>query len=113
GQPPSPPHTGFAARKLTDGIVDALRLATAARPDIALERPGVRVHAHAQGSAITVSLDLSGESLHRRGYRGAGGEAPLKENVAAGVLLRAGWPELAARGGGVLGPVFGWWSLWM
>src|SRR5438132_913902 len=98
GRHPAITHTHFGALKLKDGIVDALRLATGARPDIALERPGVRVHAHAQGSAITVSLDLSGESLHRRGYRGAGGEAPLKENVAAGVLLRAGWPELAARG---------------
>src|SRR6184192_3606993 len=89
GRHPAITHTHFGALKLKDGIVDALRLATGARPDIALERPGVRVHAHAQGSAITVSLDLSGESLHRRGYRGAGGEAPLKENVAAGVLLRA------------------------
>ena len=45
-----------------------------------------------------VSLDLSGESLHRRGYRGAAGEAPLKENVAAGVLLRSGWADLASGG---------------
>jgi len=107
GRHPTITHTHFGALKLKDGIVDALRLATGARPDIALERPGVRVHAHAQGSAITVSLDLSGESLHRRGYRGAGGEAPLKENVAAGVLLRAGWPELAARGGELLDPLCG------
>ncbi|TLY86898.1 MAG: bifunctional 23S rRNA (guanine(2069)-N(7))-methyltransferase RlmK/23S rRNA (guanine(2445)-N(2))-methyltransferase RlmL, partial [Gammaproteobacteria bacterium] len=107
GRHPAITHTHFGALKLKDGIVDALRLATGARPDIALERPGVRVHAHAQGSAITVSLDLSGESLHRRGYRGAGGEAPLKENVAAGVLLRAGWPELAARGGELLDPLCG------
>jgi 23S rRNA (guanine2445-N2)-methyltransferase / 23S rRNA (guanine2069-N7)-methyltransferase len=67
----------------------------------------VRVHAHAQGTRITVSLDLSGDSLHRRGYRGAAGEAPLKENVAAGVLMRAGWPELASQGAPFLDPMCG------
>ena len=57
--------------------------------------------------ASPLSLDLSGESLHRRGYRGAAGEAPLKENVAAGMLLRAGWPELAAGGAEFLDPLCG------
>jgi 23S rRNA (guanine2445-N2)-methyltransferase / 23S rRNA (guanine2069-N7)-methyltransferase len=52
-------------------------------------------------------LDLSGESLHRRGYRGAAGEAPLKENVAAGVLMRAGWAEMAAQGAAFLDPMCG------
>src|SRR4029077_10604193 len=107
GRHPTITHSHFGALKLKDGIVDALRLATGERPDIALERPGVRVHAHAQGNAITVSLDLSGESLHRRAYRGTGGEAPLKENVAAGVLLRAGWPELVSRGAELLDPLCG------
>jgi 23S rRNA (guanine2445-N2)-methyltransferase / 23S rRNA (guanine2069-N7)-methyltransferase len=65
------------------------------------------VHAHAHGTSITLSIDLSGESLHRRGYRGAAGEAPLKENVAAGVLMRAGWPELAAAGAQFLDPMCG------
>ena len=107
GRHPSMTHTQFGALKLKDGIVDALRLATGARPDVALERPGVRVHAHAHGSAVTVSIDLSGESLHRRAYRGAAGEAPLKENVAAGVLLRAAWPALAVRGAEFLDPLCG------
>jgi 23S rRNA (guanine2445-N2)-methyltransferase / 23S rRNA (guanine2069-N7)-methyltransferase len=62
---------------------------------VARERPDVRVHAHAHGTHITLSIDLSGESLHRRGYRTAAGDAPLKENVAAGVLLRAGWGSMA------------------
>ena len=96
GQHPSITHTHFGALKLKDAIVDSVRDARAWRPSVELERPSVRVHAHAHGTNITVSLDLSGESLHRRGYRGAAGEAPLKENVAAGVLLRAGWPEMAA-----------------
>ncbi len=107
GRHPSITHTHFGALKLKDGIVDSLRAASGARPDIALERPDVRVHAHAHGRHITVSLDLSGESLHRRGYRGAGGEAPLKENVAAGVLLRTQWPQLAAANAELLDPLCG------
>jgi len=107
GRHPTITHTHFGALKLKDGIVDAMRLATDARPDVALERPDVRVHAHAHGTAITVSIDLSGESLHRRAYRGAAGEAPLKENVAAGVLMRAGWLELAAQGAEFLDPMCG------
>jgi 23S rRNA (guanine2445-N2)-methyltransferase / 23S rRNA (guanine2069-N7)-methyltransferase len=107
GRHPSITHSHFGALKLKDGIVDALRLATGARPDIVLDRPDVRVHAHAHGTDITVSIDLSGDSLHRRGYRGGTGEAPLKENVAAGVLLRSQWPELAAQGAQFLDPLCG------
>ena len=107
GKHPAITHTHFGALKLKDAIVDSLRDAVGYRPDVSLEQPSVRVHAHANRSKITVSLDLSGESLHRRGYRGAGGEAPLKENVAAGVLIRAGWPDLAASGAEFLDPMCG------
>ena len=107
GKHPTITHSHFGALKLKDAIVDSLRDATGARPDIALDRPSVRVHAHAHGTTITFSIDLSGESLHRRGYRGAAGEAPLKENVAAGMLLRAGWPGLAAAGAQFLDPMCG------
>jgi len=107
GKHPTITHSHFGALKLKDAIVDALRDATGDRPDIVLDRPGVRVHAHAHGEQITLSLDLSGESLHRRGYRGAAGEAPLKENVAAGMLMRSGWPELAAAGAEFLDPMCG------
>ena len=107
GRHPAITHTHFGALKLKDGIVDALREATGSRPDIALERPDVRVHAHAHGTRLTVAIDLAGESLHRRGYRGAAGEAPLKENVAAGMLLRAGWEALAAQGAEFLDPLCG------
>jgi 23S rRNA (guanine2445-N2)-methyltransferase / 23S rRNA (guanine2069-N7)-methyltransferase len=99
GRHPAIIHTHFGALKLKDGIVDALRAATGVRPDVARERPDVRVHAHAHGTQITLSIDLSGEGLHRRGYRAAAGLAPLKENVAAGVLLRAGWESLIGRTG--------------
>src|SRR5580693_2124949 len=107
GQHPQITHTHFGALKLKDAICDGLRAWAGYRPDIQRERPGVRVHAHANGEQVTVSIDLSGESLHRRGYRDAAGEAPLKENVAAGVLLRAGWPQLAAEGAGFLDPLCG------
>jgi 23S rRNA (guanine2069-N7)-methyltransferase / 23S rRNA (guanine2445-N2)-methyltransferase len=107
GKHPAITHSHFGALKLKDAIVDAMRDATGARPDIALDRPGVRVHAHAHGTQITISIDLAGESLHRSGYRGAAGEAPLKENVAAGMLARAGWAELAAGGAEFLDPMCG------
>jgi 23S rRNA (guanine2445-N2)-methyltransferase / 23S rRNA (guanine2069-N7)-methyltransferase len=107
GRHPAITHTHFGALKLKDAIVDSLRDSSGFRPDISTDRPSVRVHAHAQNTKVAVSLDLSGESLHRRGYRGAAGEAPLKENVAAGVLLRAGWPELAAAGAEFLDPMCG------
>ena len=100
GQHPSITHTHFGALKLKDAIVDSVRDSRAWRPSVELERPSVRVHAHAHGNSFVVSLDLAGESLHRRGYRGAAGEAPLKENVAAGVLLRSGWTDLATAVGG-------------
>jgi 23S rRNA (guanine2445-N2)-methyltransferase / 23S rRNA (guanine2069-N7)-methyltransferase len=100
-------HTHFGALRLKDGIVDALRSATGARPSVAIERPAVRVHAHAHGTRISIVIDLAGESLHRRGYRTEAGEAPLKENVAAGVLLRARWPEFAANGAEFLDPLCG------
>jgi 23S rRNA (guanine2445-N2)-methyltransferase / 23S rRNA (guanine2069-N7)-methyltransferase len=107
GKHPTITHSHFGALKLKDAIVDALRDANGARPDIVLDRPGVRVHAHAHGTQVTLSIDLAGESLHRRGYRGAAGEAPLKENVAAGMLVRAGWPDLAATGAEFLDPMCG------
>jgi len=107
GQHPQITHTHFGALKLKDAICDGLRAWAGLRPDVQRERPDVRVHAHANGAQVTVSIDLSGESLHRRGYRAEAGEAPLKENVAAGILLRAGWPQLAADGAGFLDPLCG------
>lgn len=107
GRHPAITHTHFGALKLKDGIVDALRAATGTRPDVEVVRPSVRVHAHARGIGITLALDLAGESLHRRGYRGAAGEAPLKENVAAGMLLRAGWDVLTGEGAEFLDPLCG------
>jgi len=92
-------HTQFAALKTKDAVVDQFRERTGARPSVDVERPAVRINLHLHRDVATLAIDLSGESLHRRGYRGAQGAAPLKENLAAAVLLRAGWQKLASASG--------------
>jgi 23S rRNA (guanine2445-N2)-methyltransferase / 23S rRNA (guanine2069-N7)-methyltransferase len=100
-------HTIYGSQLLKDAVCDNLRESTGERPNIKPERPDVLLHLHVEGPTALVSLDFSGESLHRRGYRSEGGRAPLKENVAAAVLLRAGWPQIAAAGGTLLDPMCG------
>jgi 23S rRNA (guanine2445-N2)-methyltransferase / 23S rRNA (guanine2069-N7)-methyltransferase len=107
GKHPAITNSAYGAVRTKDAICDALRRVCGRRPDVSNTRPSVRVHAHARGADIVVSIDLSGEGLHRRGYRVEGGEAPLRENVAAGLLLRAGWPAVAATGGELLDPLCG------
>jgi 23S rRNA (guanine2445-N2)-methyltransferase / 23S rRNA (guanine2069-N7)-methyltransferase len=107
GRHPEISHTQFGALRLKDAICDRLRADTGQRPDVATVRPAVRLHAHANGARVTLFVDLSGEGLHRRGYRSEAGEAPLRENLAAGILLRARWPELASQGGPFLDPLCG------
>lgn len=107
GRHPAIHHTHFGALRLKDAICDALRESTGGRPDISTARPAVRIHAYARETRVTLSVDLAGEGLHRRGYRSEAGEAPLRENVAAGVLLRAGWPALAAAGAPLIDPLCG------
>jgi 23S rRNA (guanine2445-N2)-methyltransferase / 23S rRNA (guanine2069-N7)-methyltransferase len=104
---PAITHSHFGALRLKDGICDRLRADSGARPDVALVRPAVRIHAHANNAQVTLSLDLAGEGLHRRGYRTEAGTAPLRENLAAGILLRARWPEAAERGAEFLDPMCG------
>jgi 23S rRNA (guanine2445-N2)-methyltransferase / 23S rRNA (guanine2069-N7)-methyltransferase len=100
-------HTIYGSQLLKDAVCDNLRDATGERPNIKPERPDVLLHLHVEGATALLSVDFSGESLHRRGYRAEGGRAPLKENVAAAVLLRAGWPEVCERGGVLLDPMCG------
>jgi 23S rRNA (guanine2445-N2)-methyltransferase / 23S rRNA (guanine2069-N7)-methyltransferase len=107
GQHPTITHSQFGALKLKDAICDQLRESCGARPDIDLQRPDVRVVVHASGPRVLLYIDLAGEGLHRRGYRLRAGEAPLRENLAAGILLRAGWPQIAAAGGAFLDPMCG------
>ena len=100
-------HTIYGSQLIKDAVCDNLRDATGERPNIKPERPDVLLHLHVEGPTALLSVDFSGESLHRRGYRSEGGRAPLKENVAAAVLLRAGWPGIFARGGVLLDPLCG------
>ncbi len=86
-------HTHFAGVRVKDGIADAFRDATGERPDVDAADPDVRVLLQLQGRQAQLSLDIGNGGLHRRGYRGAGGQAPLRENLAAALLMRAGWPE--------------------
>jgi 23S rRNA (guanine2445-N2)-methyltransferase / 23S rRNA (guanine2069-N7)-methyltransferase len=100
-------HTIYGSQLLKDAVCDSLRDATGERPNIKPERPDVLLHLHVEGPTALVSIDFSGESLHRRGYRVEGGRAPLKENVAAAVLLRAGWPAVNDQGGILVDPMCG------
>ena len=90
-------HTQFAALKVKDAVVDQFRERTGARPSVDVAAPDVRVNLHLDRDVATLAIDLAGDSLHRRGYRGAQGAAPLKENLAAAMLLRAGWAKLVGR----------------
>lgn len=100
-------HTNYGALKVKDAIADRFRNRTGQRPSVRLEQPEIRVHCRLRDNRVMVALDLSGESLHRRGYRVQPGEAPLKENLAAAILLLAGWPELASEGKSFLDPMCG------
>jgi 23S rRNA (guanine2445-N2)-methyltransferase / 23S rRNA (guanine2069-N7)-methyltransferase len=100
-------HTIYGAQLLKDAVCDNLRDSTGERPNIKPERPDVLLHLHVEGPTALLSVDFSGESLHRRGYRTEAGRAPLKENVAAAVLLRAGWPGIFERGGWLVDPMCG------
>lgn len=100
-------HSQFGAQKVKDAIVDQFRESCGVRPAVRLERPDVRINVYLDKDIAAVSLDLSGDSLHRRGYRLEGGSAPLKENLAAAILLRAGWLEIAAAGGELIDPMCG------
>ncbi|MDP3902542.1 MAG: bifunctional 23S rRNA (guanine(2069)-N(7))-methyltransferase RlmK/23S rRNA (guanine(2445)-N(2))-methyltransferase RlmL [Methylococcaceae bacterium] len=100
-------NTHFGALKVKDAIVDQMRAKFNQRPNIDTERPDIRINVYLQGETAQLSLDLSGESLHRRGYRDVTIKAPIKENLAAAMLLRSGWPAIAKQGGTLIDPMCG------
>ena len=100
-------NSHFGALKVKDAIVDQFRSRFNIRPSIDTQRPTLRINVHLQGNAAQLSLDLSGESLHKRGYRQADLPAPLKENLAAAILLRSHWLAVAKKGGTLLDPMCG------
>jgi 23S rRNA (guanine2445-N2)-methyltransferase / 23S rRNA (guanine2069-N7)-methyltransferase len=100
-------HTQFGAQKVKDAVVDRFRHETGERPSVDRETPDLRINVFLFRDQATVNIDLSGDSLHRRGYRLEGVPAPLKENLAAGILMRAGWAEIARQGGALVDPMCG------
>ena len=100
-------NTHFGALKVKDAIVDSLRGPDGQRPGVDKLNPDLRIHLRLDRGEAILSLDLSGHSLHQRGYRLQQGAAPLKENLAAAILIRAGWPRMAAEGGALADPMCG------
>lgn len=102
-------NTQFTAVKVKDAVCDRLREKRGARPDVESKRPDVAIDVAIRGERATFAIDLSGEPLHRRGYRkdGEQTEAPLKETLAAAVVLESEWRKIAARGGMFIDPLCG------
>ena len=100
-------NTHFGALKVKDAVVDQMRKKFNKRPDIDTKQPNIRINVYLQNDQATLSLDLSGESLHRRGYRDVSITAPIKENLAAAILYRSKWPEIARQGGSLIDPMCG------
>ncbi|KHT14719.1 bifunctional 23S rRNA (guanine(2069)-N(7))-methyltransferase RlmK/23S rRNA (guanine(2445)-N(2))-methyltransferase RlmL [Pectobacterium carotovorum] len=84
-------NSQYGALKVKDAIVDSFTRKTGQRPNVAKQQPDIRVNVFLQRDMASVSLDLSGDGLHQRGYRDLAGLAPLKENLAAAIVLRSGW----------------------
>ncbi|GGZ61967.1 ribosomal RNA large subunit methyltransferase K/L [Lysobacter xinjiangensis] len=100
-------HAQYAAQRVKDAVVDTLRVATGERPDVDLESPDVRLNLVIRKGRAILSIDLSGRPMHRRGWRRKQVDAPLKENLAAAVLMRGRWPEVYREGGALLDPMCG------
>ncbi len=100
-------NTHFGALKVKDAVVDQIREKTGQRPSVEKQRPDLRINAWLHKGECQLSIDLSGESLHRRGYRTSGGAAPLKENLAAALLIRCDWPRMASEGRPLIDPMCG------
>ena len=97
----------YGAQLLKDAVVDRIRRIAGGRPNVDAKSPDIRIQARQHKGQVTVSLDISGDSLHRRGYRTGQGSAPLKENLAAAILMRAGWVDIAKKGGALIDPMCG------
>ncbi|GAB2658170.1 bifunctional 23S rRNA (guanine(2069)-N(7))-methyltransferase RlmK/23S rRNA (guanine(2445)-N(2))-methyltransferase RlmL [Arenimonas aestuarii] len=104
---PALTHERYAAQRTKDAIVDRMRAAHGVRPSVDTDSPDLRISLVVRKGRGIVSIDLGGGPLHRRGWRQSQGEAPLKENLAAGMLVRGGWPKIYAEGGALLDPMCG------
>ncbi|MBS7837053.1 bifunctional 23S rRNA (guanine(2069)-N(7))-methyltransferase RlmK/23S rRNA (guanine(2445)-N(2))-methyltransferase RlmL [Wohlfahrtiimonas chitiniclastica] len=100
-------HTQYAAQRVKDAIVDYFDMTTGGRPSVEKTDPDLRFYVHIQDTAYTLYLDLSGEPLHKRGFRTEQGVAPIKENLAAALLYRSKWPEKAKEHQDFIDPLCG------
>ena len=100
-------HTHYVSLKVKDAIVDQFRERTGSRPGVEKKQPDFRIHINIHNNQASLSLDLSGESLHRRGYRIEHTGAPLKEHLAASMLAHAGWTSEAASTHRFIDPMCG------
>jgi len=100
-------HSQYGAQLTKDAVVDQFREDTGQRPGVDRAEPDIRINVYLYKNRARISLDMAGSSLHRRNYRKLGAEAPLKENLAAGILFKAGWPVMAKRGAPLLDPMCG------
>lgn len=100
-------HSKFGAQRTKDAIVDQFLDRCGSRPTVELQNPDIRINVYLYKDQATISLDLSGASLHLRGYREQQVAAPLKENLAAAILMRAGWNDIAKQGGSLVDPMCG------
>lgn len=100
-------HSQYGALKVKDAVVDQFRDAVGRRPSVDRDTPDVRINVYLFRDRARIALDLSGSSLHRRGYRDDGGPAPIKENLAAALLLAADWPARVDAGEAFVDPLCG------
>ena len=100
-------HSQYASLRIKDAIVDQFRKRFGTRPDVDANHPDIRINLHVEGTEASLSLDFTGESLHRRGYRTGGGDAPLKETLAAAIVSLSGWLQHAATEPMLLDPMCG------
>ena len=100
-------NSHYATLKIKDAIADQFTQKYKHRPDVKRDRPDVRINAYIDKHNCTLYLDLSGEPLHKRGYRQQAGAAPLKENLAAAILIRAHWTQMAMENRPLIDPLCG------
>ena len=100
-------HSRYVAQRVKDAVVDYWQDREGVRPNVERTYPDLRLNLLIKNNQAILSLDFGGGSLHQRGYRQGGGPAPLKENLAAALLIRAGWPQRAAAGEMLFDPMCG------
>ncbi len=100
-------HTHFAALRVKDAIVDYFTDLMGTRPNVDVDDPDLRFYLHISEDRYTLYLDMSGDPLHKRGFRTEQGAAPIKENLAAALLYRSNWPEKAANNENFIDPLCG------